>query len=433
MTSDVRQIPALSLDPAFLPQGCIVGLKGSVDCPVGYLWRDERKHWFKYLPGYLASPNALPLHPIDLPLTSEVASSDGDGLDGRLATFGACQPARESQIATEILVEMALQEPVRQLMKTPLGVLVAASLIGGRAGLNGFYFDYSGWPDSRMNAKDREFWHPNSCVIPHSRARAALKNEGLPSCVANVPECFRPSPIEAVAVEADGRGGLIHVGYTDEHRLRHRLEAAYLTLADRCGVSVIDHHLLSHGALSAFWRNDPQKITVPLGGDHPEVVASRAVVMMAKNRIDSTEVFKRLCFLQLAGFSHRVYEHAFQIHLVPDEKSGDAVECGWELSPIKHLPIVGLQKHGFVSGAQRIKNLVGIGRLLGLPDTAIEKSLYDVFHRLSDWHDVAEKVGLTGEEVALYRPVSSDDPEDQIAQVMRQETRVPNAERVVAA
>lgn len=414
-----RKSPASSSVPFFVPQGCVVNLKGTVDCPVGYLWREGRKHWFTYLPAYLASPTAVPLHPTDLPLTFGVVDSDGEDLDGRLAIFGACRPAKESEIATEVLLETTFGTPANGLTNTPIGSLAGASLLAGRKGINGLNFDYSGWPDRVMKPVDRAFWRGDDFVMPRSKARVALEKMGCPRWVANSPQRFRPSPIEGLAVEANRREGFICIGYQVEHCVRQRVEAAYLKIASRCGLSVTRHRRLADGPFSLFWRDEQNMFSAPLGGDRPEEIAARANGLINRNHIAGMELYSRLCFLLLGGFSNKAYEEALRIHPRVTVRSRGIVEYVWELAPIKHLAITGIREKGFGSAERRIQRLAEIGRQLNLPDAFIENTMSSVVQQLLSWCGVAEKEGLTVEEIAQYAPTVPDESSRNVSAWVR--------------
>lgn len=390
------------------PQGCVVALRGTVDCPVGYLWREGRRHWFTYLPAYLANPTALPLHPIDIPLTSDVIGSEGEGLDGRLAIFGSCRPAKESEIATEILIEAVYGRAANGLTSTAIGSLAGASLLTAQKGINGLNFDCSGWPDVTMKPEDRAFWRTVDFVIPCSKARASLERAGFPRWVANAPQRFRPSPMEGVTVEASKGQGFICIGYQAEHCVRQRVEAVYLRLAGQCGLSVTKHRRLTDGCFSLFWRDGQGMFSAPLGGDRPEEIAIRTKGLMNRSQIVGTEVYSRLCFLLLGGFSNKVYEEALRIQPRVDVRSRRIVEYVWEFLPIQHLTTAGMQEKDVITGEQRIQRLTGIGHQLNLADAFIENTIINVIQQLRSWRSVAEKEGLAAEDIARYGPAVPD-------------------------
>ena len=244
--------------------------------------------------------------------------------------------------------------------------------------------------------------------MPRSKARAALEKVGFPRWVANSPQLFRPSPIEGLAVEANKREGCICIGYQAEHCVRQRVEAAYLKLAGQCGLSVTQHRRLTDGPFSLFWRDEQNMFSAPLGGDCPEEIAARANGLINRNHIAGIEVYSRLCFLLLGGFSNKTYEEALRICPRVNVRSRGIVEYVWELSPIKHLTIAGIQEKNFRTGERRIQRLAEIGRQLNLPDAFIEKTIISVAQQLLSWRGVAEKEGLTVEEIARYGPVVAD-------------------------
>ena len=381
------------------PIGCLVGIMRNTPRPVGYLWRDAGRHWFAYLPEYLASDDAIPLHPVDLPLEHDIFSSATAGFDGALAVFRDCLPGTGSLIVIDNLKRDAFPQFARDAFDCPIGQLAFASLMGGKEGINGLYFHPGDWPDDTIPDQARAAWGEDCFRLP-ADLRQRLSEAGVPEWAAMQPSQIRCTHHDDFAVKMKGREGCALIGQTESQRQAHRVESAFLRLARACGIQVANFCLLFTDNATLFWRDARHGVRARLEGSGPEDIAQKAADLVQHYNVDLVEVFRRLCFVMLCGFCGQAYGDMIQIDLPYDSNPQSLLESTWQLAPVNALDITNTQD----VQCDALTRCVHLGRILGLSDDLTERSLDSVVANLWNWRAIARSEGLSDEDTEQYKP-----------------------------
>lgn len=399
------------------PIGCLVGLMRENPIPVGYLWFDSGRHWFTYLPEYLAADNPAPLHPVDLPLEHGLFMSRGEWFDGPLAIFSRCLPGVGSQKVITALSRDAYPQFTEDAFNSPVGQLAFASLMSGKEGVNGLFFSPGEWPDETILDAERHAWDHHSFVIPHD-SRKRLIDAGVPEWVAAKPHQIRCVPNDGIGIKIKGREGYALVGLNDAQQQAHRVESAYLKVAKSCGIKVANFCLLFADQATLFWRDVRQGVRASLQGAGPEDIAQKATDLVMCHNIDLVEVFRRLCFVILSGFCGQAYGDMMLIDLPSDHHPQELLESTWQLAPVNGLTIAQTE----VVESNAMERCAHLGRILGISDELSERVLQEVTSVLSGWRGIARNEGLSNEEAEQFKPriLFTDGNENTVAKPFRQ-------------